>query len=52
MDMPKGKDFGVSPEQEVTHAEESLGYNKLPENEKKYALFTDGSCHIVEKHQR
>ena len=52
MDMPKGKDFGVSPEQEVTHAEESLGYNKLPENEKKYALFIDVSCHIVEKHQR
>ncbi|GAB0208799.1 hypothetical protein GRJ2_003345600 [Grus japonensis] len=26
--------------------------NKLPENEKPYALFTDGSCLIVGKHQR
>ena len=27
-------------------------YNKLPENEKQYALFTDGSCRLVGKHQR
>lgn len=36
---------------EVTRAQESPLYNKLPENEKQYALFTDGSCHIVGKHQ-
>jgi len=41
----------VSPE-EVTHAEEAPLCNKLPENEKQYALFTDGSCHIVGKHRR
>ena len=28
----------------MTHAEEAPLYNKLPENEKQYALFTDGSC--------
>ncbi|GAB0207492.1 hypothetical protein GRJ2_003214900 [Grus japonensis] len=42
----------MSPEEEVTHAEEAPLYNKLPENEKQYALFTDGSCRIVGKHQR
>ena len=41
----------MSPE-EVTRAEEGPLYNKLPENEKQYALFTDGSCHTVRKHQR
>ncbi|KAK4808526.1 hypothetical protein QYF61_009829 [Mycteria americana] len=52
MDWPEGKDFGISPEEEVTRAEEAPLYNKLPENEKQYALFTDGSCRIVGKHQR
>ncbi|GAB0206633.1 hypothetical protein GRJ2_003128900 [Grus japonensis] len=51
-DWPEGKDFGMSPEEEVTHAEEAPPYNKLPENEKPYALFTDGSCCIVGKHRR
>ena len=51
MDWPEGWNFGVSPE-EVTHAEEAPLCNKLPENEKQYALFTDGSCHIVGKHRR
>ena len=46
----KDKDFGVSPEEVVTQAEEAPLYNKLPENEKKYALFTDESCHTVGKH--
>ncbi|KAK4810804.1 hypothetical protein QYF61_008776 [Mycteria americana] len=50
-DWPEGRNFGVSPE-EVTCAEEAPLYNKLPENEKQYALFTDGSCHIVGKHRR
>ncbi|KAK4829958.1 hypothetical protein QYF61_008089 [Mycteria americana] len=37
---------------EVTCAEEAPLYNKLPENEKQCALFTDGSCRIVGKHRR
>ncbi|XP_074424449.1 ribonuclease H-like [Larus michahellis] len=52
MDWPEGKDFGMSPEEEVTRAEEAPPYNKLPENGKKYALFTDGSCQIVGKHRK
>ncbi|KAK4806163.1 hypothetical protein QYF61_001086 [Mycteria americana] len=52
MDWPEGKDFGISPEEEVTRAEEAPLYNKLPENEKQYALFTDGSCPLVGKHRR
>ncbi|GAB0207840.1 hypothetical protein GRJ2_003249700 [Grus japonensis] len=51
-DWPEGKDFGMSPEEEVTRAEEAPPYNKLPEDEKPYALFTDGSCRIVGKHRR
>lgn len=42
MDLPKGKDFGTSPVQEVTRAEEAQLYNKLPEKEKKYALLPMG----------
>ncbi|KAK4810463.1 hypothetical protein QYF61_004243 [Mycteria americana] len=52
MDWPEGKDFGISPEEEVTRAEEAPLYNKLPENEKQYALFTDRACRIVGKHRR
>ncbi|KAK4817077.1 hypothetical protein QYF61_027908 [Mycteria americana] len=52
MDWSEGKDFGVLPEEEVTRAEEAPLYNKLPENEKQNALFTDGSCHLVGKHRR
>lgn len=52
VDWLKDKDFGVSPEEVVTQAEEAPLYNKLPENEKKYALFTDESCQIFGKHQR
>ncbi|GAB0192610.1 hypothetical protein GRJ2_001726300 [Grus japonensis] len=51
-DWPEGKDFGMSPEEEVTRAEEAPLYNKLTEDEKPYALFTDGSCRIVGKHRR
>ena len=43
-DWPEGKDVGISPEEEVMRAEEAPLYNKLPENERQYALFTDGSC--------
>ncbi|GAB0181133.1 hypothetical protein GRJ2_000578600 [Grus japonensis] len=51
-DWPEGKDFGVLPEEEATHIKGAPPYNKLPENEKQYALFTDGSCRIVGKHRR
>ncbi|GAB0207525.1 macrophage immunometabolism regulator [Grus japonensis] len=51
-DWPEGKDFGMLPEEEVTRAEEAPLYNKLTEDEKPYALFTDGSCRIVGKHRR
>ena len=52
MDWPEGKDFGMSPEEEVMRAEEAPPYNKLSESEKQYALFTDGSCRIVGKNRR
>ncbi|XP_062495011.1 uncharacterized protein LOC134174243 [Pezoporus occidentalis] len=53
MDWPQGKDFGMSPKEEVVmRAEEAPPYNKLSESEKQYALFTDGSCRIVGKHRR
>ncbi|GAB0208139.1 katanin p60 ATPase-containing subunit A-like 2 [Grus japonensis] len=42
----------MSPEEEVTYAEEAPPYNKLTEDEKPYTLFTDGSYRIVEKHRR
>ncbi|GAB0206620.1 ribonuclease H-like [Grus japonensis] len=51
-DWPEGKDFRMSPEEEVMRTEEAPLYNKLPEDEKPYALFTDGSCCIVGKHRR
>ncbi|KAK4810971.1 hypothetical protein QYF61_014443 [Mycteria americana] len=50
MDWPEGKVFRISQEEEVTRAEEAPLYNKLPENEKQYALYTDGSCRILGKH--
>ncbi|KAK4816841.1 hypothetical protein QYF61_023905 [Mycteria americana] len=52
MDWPEGKGFGISPAEEVMHPEEAPPYNKLQENGKQYALFTDGSCLIVEKPRR
>ncbi|KAK4832259.1 hypothetical protein QYF61_021611 [Mycteria americana] len=52
VDWPESKDFRISPEEKVTCAEEAPLYNKLPENEKQYALFTDGSCGLVGKHQK
>ena len=51
MDCPEGKKKnGTSPAEEVMHTKEAPPYNELPENEKKYLLFTDGSCHTVGKH--
>ena len=52
MDWPEGKKFGTSPAEEVSCAKEAPPYNELPENEKKYALFTDGLCRIVVKYRR
>ena len=52
MDWLEGKKFGTSRGEEVSHAKEAPPYNKLPEYEKKYALFMDGSCRIVGKHRR
>ncbi|GAB0203728.1 hypothetical protein GRJ2_002838400 [Grus japonensis] len=52
MDWPEGRDFRISPEEEVTRAEEAPLYNKLTEDEKQYTLLTDGSCYIVGKHRR
>ncbi|PKU32798.1 thrombospondin-4- hypothetical protein [Limosa lapponica baueri] len=42
----------MPPEEVVTRAEEAPPYNELSDNEKQYALFTDGSCHVVGKHRR
>ena len=36
----------------MSRAKEAPPYNELPENEKKFALYTDGSCLIVWKHRR
>jgi len=52
MDWPEGKDFGASPEEEVTRAEEAPLYYQLPEDKKQYALFMVGSCHVVGKQWR
>ncbi len=52
MDWPEGKKFGTPAAEEISRAKEAPPYNELPENEKTYALFTDGSCCIVGKHRR
>jgi len=41
-----GRDFRASRE-EVAQAQEAPLYNKLSEIERKYALFTSGSCCVV-----
>ncbi|RMB95365.1 hypothetical protein DUI87_28353 [Hirundo rustica rustica] len=46
----EGENFSFTDEEEheqVTCAEEAPPYNQLPAKETRYALFTDGSCHIV-----
>lgn len=42
MDWPESRDFKALPE-DMTSSEEAPLHNKSPENEKQYALFTDGS---------
>ncbi|RMC11268.1 hypothetical protein DUI87_11387 [Hirundo rustica rustica] len=52
---PEGETFGLSFEEEeeqVTRAEEAPPYNELPETERQYALFTDGSCRIVSANRK
>ncbi|RMC20895.1 hypothetical protein DUI87_01748 [Hirundo rustica rustica] len=51
---PEGETFGLSSEEEeeVTRAKEAPPYNELPETERQYALFTDGSCRIVGPNQK
>ncbi|XP_071889075.1 uncharacterized protein [Anas platyrhynchos] len=49
IDWPEGRDFRV-PTEEVNRAEEAPPYNELPEDRKRYALFTDGSCCVVGSH--
>ncbi|RMC08879.1 hypothetical protein DUI87_13873 [Hirundo rustica rustica] len=48
---PEGETFGLPEEEEeeeqVTRTKEAPPYNELPETERQYALFTDGSCQIV-----
>ena len=49
MDWPEGRDFRALPE-EVACAQEAPPYNELSEDERHYALFTDGSCNVVGSH--
>ncbi|PKU30531.1 hypothetical protein llap_19165 [Limosa lapponica baueri] len=51
MDWPEGRDFGALPEK-VACAQEAPPYNELSEDERHYALFIDGSCHVVENHSK
>ncbi|TRZ05875.1 hypothetical protein HGM15179_021122 [Zosterops borbonicus] len=46
---PEVENFGLTDEEQeqVTRPEEAPPYNQLPAEETHYALFTDGSCHIV-----
>ncbi|KAJ7408019.1 hypothetical protein BTVI_60865 [Pitangus sulphuratus] len=45
---PEGGNFSLGDEEEpVSRAEEAPPHNQLPEEETRYALFTDGSCRIV-----
>ncbi|KAJ7406365.1 hypothetical protein BTVI_65707 [Pitangus sulphuratus] len=46
----EGENFSLAEEEEgeqVVWAEEAPAYNQLPEEDIRYALFTDGSCCIV-----
>ncbi|KAJ7427592.1 hypothetical protein WISP_05746 [Willisornis vidua] len=49
---PEGGNFSLADEKEgeqVVRAEKAPPYNQLPEGETHYALFTDGSCCIVQE---
>ncbi|KAM9245449.1 ribonuclease H-like [Leptosomus discolor] len=51
MDWPEGRDSGALPE-EMTRAQEAPPYNVLSEDERRYDLFTDGSCRVVGNHRK
>ncbi|PKU30005.1 hypothetical protein llap_19691 [Limosa lapponica baueri] len=51
MDWTEGRDFGALPE-EMSCAQEAPPYKELPEDERQYALFTDGSCRVVGSHRK
>ncbi|GAB0207580.1 hypothetical protein GRJ2_003223700 [Grus japonensis] len=51
VDWPEGRDFGALPE-EVARAQEAPPYNELSEDERCYALFTDGSGRVVGNHRK
>ena len=36
----------------MARAQEAPPYNELPEDERRYVLFTDGSCHVVGNHRK
>ncbi|XP_067999115.1 NBAS subunit of NRZ tethering complex isoform X2 [Melanerpes formicivorus] len=44
---PEGTNCAKPPQEKVTHAEDAPPYNDLSHDEKKYALFMDGSCCLV-----
>ncbi|KAJ7419732.1 hypothetical protein WISP_52219 [Willisornis vidua] len=51
----EGENFSLADEEEgeqVNEAEEVPPYNQLPEEETRYTLFTDGSCHVIGKTQK
>ncbi|KAJ7412529.1 hypothetical protein WISP_95817 [Willisornis vidua] len=52
---PEGGNFSLADDEEeesVSRAEEAPPYNQLPDEETRYALFTNGSCRIVGKSQK
>lgn len=51
MDWPEGKDFGALPEKELC-VREAPPHKEFPEDERGYALFSDGSCCVAGNHQR
>lgn len=51
VDWREAINFESLPEK-VTHTEEAPPCNELADNKRGYALFTDGSCHIVGNYQR
>ncbi|KAK4828524.1 hypothetical protein QYF61_026946 [Mycteria americana] len=51
IDWPEGRDIGPLPE-EVARAQKAPPYNELSEDERRYALSTDGSCCVVGNHRK
>ncbi|XP_051497704.1 uncharacterized protein LOC127395183 [Apus apus] len=49
---PEGTHFGMPPQEVVRRAQEAPPYDHLPETEKQFALFTDGSCRLVGNHRK